>query len=64
MEHRATDGPTRELQTHFRVGSNQVPLALLEQRAVTPAPADVGTNQAAIIPGVFPQSCAGFLGTD
>ncbi len=64
LEHRATDGREKELQEHFRLPTNAVPLALLETRAVTPAPADVGQNQAAIIPGVFPQSCAAFLGVD
>ena len=68
MEHRATSGAERELQDHFGLAGNVVPLALLrdepEIRAVTPAPADVGQNQAPIIPGVFPQSCAAFLGVD
>ena len=70
LEHRATDGRTAELQEHLGLGSNQVPLALLrgappvEARAVTPAPSDVGTNQAPIIPAVFPQSCAAWLGVD
>ena len=44
--------------------ANSIPLALLETRAVTPAPADVAQNQSAIIPGVFPMSCAAFLGID
>ena len=72
LEHRATDGQTAELQQHFGLGANQVPLVLLrgappvEARAtgVTPAPADVGTTQQPIIPAVFPQSCAAFLGVD
>ena len=70
LEHRGTDGRTAELQEHFGLGANQVPLALLrgappvEARAVTPAPSDVGTNQAPIIPAVFPQSCAAWLGID
>ena len=72
LEHRATDGQTAELQQHFGLGANQVPLALLrgtlpvEARAtgVTPAPADVGATQAAIVPAVFPASCAAFLGVD
>ena len=68
LEHRATSGATAELQTHRGLTPNQIPLALLrqplEERAVTPAPADVGANQAAIIPAVFPQSCAAFLGID
>ena len=67
MEHRATDGQTAELQSHLGLSPNQIPLVLLrelEQRAVTPASADVGATQAEIIPGVFPQSCAAFLGVD
>ena len=68
LEHRATDGRTAELQQHFGLAPNQVPLAMLrsavETRAVTPAPGDVGTNQQPIIPAVFPQSCAAFLGVD
>ena len=68
LEHRATSGATAELQTHRGLTPNQIPLALLrspvETRAVTPAPSDVGANQAAIIPAVFPQSCAAFLGID
>ena len=64
LEHRNADGAEAELQTHYGLSGNQVPLDLLEQRAVTPAPGDVGQNQAPIIPGVFPQSCAAFLGID
>ena len=65
MEHRNTDGRTSELQKHLHLSSNQVPLALLmEDRAVTPAPANVAQNQAEIIPGVFPMSCAAFIGID
>ena len=40
LEHRATDGRTAELQQHFGLAPNQVPLAMLrapvEARAVTP----------------------------
>ena len=64
LEHRGLDGAESELQEHYGLAGNQVPLDLLEQRAVTPAPAEVGQNQAAIIPGVFPQACASFLGVD
>ena len=64
LEHRATGGAEAELQTHFRLAANAIPLALLETRAVTPSPTDVGTNMSAIIPGVFPASCAAFLGVD
>ena len=64
LEHRQTDGVEAELQTHYRLAANSIPLALLETRAVTPAPGDVGTQQSTIIPGVFPQSCAAFLAVD
>ena len=64
LEHRSTDGAERELQEHYHLASNQVPLILLEQRAVTPAPANVGQNQGEIIPGVFPASAAAFVGVD
>ena len=66
IEHRATSGAEKELQDHFKLPANAVPLALLrdepETRAVTPAPGDVGHSQQPIIPGVFPQACAAFLG--
>ena len=64
LEHRATGGAEAELQTHYRVAANAIPLALLETRAVTPAPGQVAQNQSAILPGVFPQSCAAFMGVD
>ena len=68
IEHRATSGAEKELQDHFKLAGNQVPLALLrdapETRAVTPAPADVGQNQQPIIPGVFPDSAASFMAVD
>ena len=65
LEHRQTAGRESELQKHFGLGSNQVPLALLvERRNVTPAPANVGQTQAEIIPGVFPSSVSAFLGVD
>ena len=68
IEHRATSGAEKEIQDHFKLNGNQVPLAMLrgqpEQRAVTPAPGDVGQTQSEIIPGVFPQACASFLGVD
>ena len=64
LEHRATSGPEAELQAHFGLGPNVIPLSLLETRAVTPAPGQVAQNQAAILPGVFPMSCAAFLAVD
>ena len=64
LEHRATEGPEAELQAHFHLAANAIPLTMLETRAVTPAPGQVAQNQSAIIPGVFPQSCAAFLSID
>ena len=66
LEKRATTGATLELQQHYGIGPHAVPLAMLamEHRAVTPAPANVGQEQAEIIPYVFPMSCAPFLGID
>ncbi|MDE0030625.1 MAG: hypothetical protein OXU42_14625 [Deltaproteobacteria bacterium] len=58
-----TDGATRELQQHFGLSGNRVPLALI-QRAYTPAPSDVGANQSPIIPAVFPNSAAAWCGVD
>ena len=67
LEHRSiADGREHELQTEFGLAGNQIPLAMLrtEHRAVTPAPGNVGQTQAPIIPYVFPQSVAAFLGID
>ena len=64
LEHRTTDGREVELQQALGLTANQIPLALLETRAVTPAPADTGATQAPIVPGVFPMSAGAFLGVD
>ena len=65
LERRSIDGPTAELQQHYHLAANQVPLDLLsgpvETRAITPAPADVGATQQTIVPYVFPSSVAAFL---
>ena len=44
LEHRQTDGHTAELQQHYGLGANQVPLVLIETRAVTPAPGLDGSS--------------------
>ena len=69
---RSVDGASAELQKHYGLDPNQVPLALLvrswpdadklETRAVTPAPGNVGQDQQSIVPYVFPQGAATFLG--
>ena len=62
VEHRANAGAEKELVEAYKLGENQVPLSMLEVRAVTPAPSDVGQNQANIIPGVFPTAAHSFMG--
>ena len=63
MEHRASSGAIAEVQRERGLGGNAIPTELLmEHRAVTPAPADVGQNQAQIEGYVFPQSVAAFMG--
>lgn len=64
LEQRQTQGPEQEIQSHHSLAANQVPLDLLEVRAVTPAPDNVGQQQQPIIPGVFPDAAAPFLGID
>ena len=61
IEHRQTSGETAELQKHFKLGANQIPLRMLETRAVTPAPANVQGNQHNIVSGVFPLSATAYL---
>ena len=71
---RAVDGASAELQKHYGLEVNQVPLAMLvrdwpdddklEVRAATAAPADVGEAQHSIVPYVFPQGAASFLGVN
>ena len=62
LEHRQTDGAENELQQHRSLSANQIPLALLQERAVTPAPTNVGTSQQPIIGWVFPDAVSAFLG--
>ena len=67
---RAVDGASAEIQKHYGLDVNQVPLAMLvkdwadddklETRAVTPAPGNVGQEQNSIVPYVFPRSAAAF----
>ena len=64
MSHGQTTGPEAELQAHRGLAANQIPLALLETRAVTPAPANVGSMQQQILPWVFPNGIAPYLLVD
>ena len=60
MEHRVSSGPIAEVQAERGVSANAIPTELLmvEHRAVTPAPGQVGQSQAEILGYVFPQSVA------
>ena len=63
IEHRVSAGEIAEVQSERGLAANAVPTELLmEHRAVTPAPADVGQTQNGIEGFVFPQSAAAFLG--
>ena len=65
LEHRNTSGAEAELQTHLGIGPNQIPLALLiEERAVTPAPASTGATEQPVVSAVFANSVGAFLGVD
>ena len=66
----AAEGEARELQQHYHLKGNQVPLALMrspmavEDRTsgITPGPTAAGGDQRPIIPAIFPASVASFLG--
>ena len=62
----AVTGAMRELQDEKGLRSNEFSIRQLmpdlETRAATPAPANVGQNQAEIVPYVFPMAAASFLG--
>ena len=63
VEHRASDGAIAEVQKERGLAANALPVEMLmEKRAVTPAPADVGQTQNTIEGYVFPNSVAAFLG--
>ncbi len=59
-------GAMAELQKEHGLADNEIHIRQLapESYAVTPAPTNVGQTQQPIIPYVFPQSCAAFMGVD
>ena len=67
VEHRSVGGREDEIQKHFKVGANQVPLEMLrgparkEVRAVTTSPTDTGAFQQQIVQPVFAEGDAAFL---
>ena len=64
------DGAMAELQAEYGLAANEIHVRQLaewgatEHRAVTPGATNVGQNQQPIIPYVFPDSVAAFLGVD
>ena len=60
------EGAMKELQEEHGLADNEIHIRQLspESYAVTPAPGDVGQEQQTIVPYVFPQACAAFLGVD
>ena len=69
LSNHACEGEARELQQHYHLKPNQVPLSLMrspmvEDRTtgITPGPTNAGGDQRPIIPAIFPQSVASFLG--
>ena len=63
IEHRSSAGAIGEVQKERGLAPNALPVEMLmEQRAVTPAPGNVGQNQSQITGYVFPNSVAAFLG--
>ena len=71
LEHRNTEGETSELQKHYGLNGNQVPLEMLridrgvEERAAATVPASIGdASQAEVITPVFTSGDGAFLGIE
>ena len=71
VEHRQTDGETAEIQKHFGLASNQVPLEMLrinrgvEQRIAATVPASIGdASQAEVVTPFFATGDGAFLGIE
>ena len=59
-------GAMGELQKEYKLADNEIHIRQLtpETYSVTPGATNVGQDQQPIVPYVFPQSCAAFLGID
>ena len=69
LERRSIDGVERELQEHYGINANQVPLQMLETRDVSTLPTNVShapvqSNQQAILLPVFANGDGAYLGVD
>ncbi len=58
------EGQLAEVRAHFGCSPQEIPVQLLETRAVTSAPGEVQQNQDMVIDAVFPRSAAAFMGVD
>ena len=70
-EHRRTEGATAEIQAHFKLPSNQIPIEMLridravEERAAATVPANIGdASQAEVVTPVFASGDGAFLGIE
>lgn len=68
VEHRQTDGETAEIQKHFGLSANQVPLEMLrinrrvEERAAATVPANIGSSsQDQVVTPIFASGDGAFL---
>ena len=66
VEKRATDGATKELQDHHKIGPHAIPLDMIreEHRAITPGPTNVGVVEQPVVPPVFAFGDAAYLSVD
>ena len=71
LEHRNTEGETSELQKHFGINSNQVPLEMLrinravEERAAATVPASIGdASQGEVVTPIFASGDGAFMGIE
>ena len=66
LDRAPVDGAEAELQQHFRLAGNQVPIEMLrsESRAVTPGPANVAAQEQPLILPIFSEGDAAFLAVD
>ena len=64
LEHRATTGQRRSYRLTFTLPRMPSRSPCWKPVRSLPAPGQVAQNQSAIIPGVFPMSCAAFLAVD
>lgn len=58
----APEGAMSELQQHYGLAINQLPIEMLETRAAATVTGDVQGNQQSVVPQVFPRSISDYFG--